>query len=58
MKEDPAGSARLSAILFFVAGALFFVTAVMGGQATFYALGAVFVCLGAAMLAKARRRKE
>ena len=55
MNDDQAKGARISAALFFVAGAGFFVSAVIGGQTTFHALGAVFVCLGAAMLAKARK---
>ena len=55
MNDGQARNARISSALFFVAGAGFFVSAVVGGQSTFYALGAVFVCLGAAMLAKARK---
>ncbi|HET6633088.1 MAG TPA: hypothetical protein VFG73_10330 [Rhodanobacteraceae bacterium] len=47
-------STKLSGYLFIVAGCLFFLTAYLGEQVTFYALGAVFVALGASHLMRAR----
>ena len=51
----PQPDKRLGAILFFVAAGLFFASAVIGGQPTFYALGAVFLVLGASTLARGKR---
>ena len=50
--------ARLGAILFFIAAALFFATAVIGGQATFYALGTVFLVLGVSTFARHGRNGD
>ena len=54
----PQPDKRLGAILFFVAAALFFATAVIGGQATFYALGTVFLVLGVSTFARHGRNGD
>ena len=50
--------ARMGAILVFIAAALFFATAVIGGQATFYALGTVFLVLGVSTFARHGRNGD
>ena len=50
--------ARLGAILFLIAAAMFFATAVIGGQATFYALGTVFLVLGVSTFARHGRNGD
>ena len=56
--NDKRQAIWLSAVLFLAAAAGFLVTAVIGGQPTYYALGAVFAVLGAARVAKARKRRD
>ena len=45
---------KKSAVLFILAGVAFFVAAVAMGQPAVYALGAVFIALGAVQLRKLR----
>jgi len=49
---------RLSGTLFLAAGCMFFVAAALGKQVAFCGVGAVFLVLGAAYLAKGRRESR
>jgi hypothetical protein len=55
MSQKRTVSPKLAAGLFIAAGVMWCVAGWMGGQAAFYAIGALFVILGLANLARARK---